>query len=244
MNFLDLKNISERFMEIVNPSSAEKIIRAGQVAGLKAGDYVIDLGCGFGEALAVWAEHFGAGVVGIDIRKFATTRAREKMARLGYADRIEIVCGNAADYPAEEHAFDAAAYIGATFIWDGYRECIRALKQIAKPGGNLIIGEVFWQHALVPSEIAATEHFPTEWQLLQITREEGYVFKAVIRSSEDDWDRYESGNWFGLLEWLKENPGHPNYVEVSKHLHDSQEEYFRFGREHFGWAMYVLSPVG
>ena len=37
MNFLDLKDIAERFMEIVNPSSAEKMLKVGEIAGLKAG---------------------------------------------------------------------------------------------------------------------------------------------------------------------------------------------------------------
>lgn len=244
MNFLDLKDIAERFMEIVNPSSAEKMLKVGEIAGLKPGDRVMDYGCGFGETLALWAEHFGVGGVGVDIRPYAATRAREKMARLGFADRIEIVCGSATDYPAEPHHFDAAACIGATFAFGGYRETIRALKQVTKPGANLILGEPYWRNFLVPAEFAATEHFHTEAELVKITHEEGYAFKGILRSSEDDWDRYESGNWFGLIEWLKENPGHPNEAEVRQHLLESQQEYFRFGRANIGWGMVVLSPVG
>jgi cyclopropane fatty-acyl-phospholipid synthase-like methyltransferase len=218
--------------------------KAGQGAGLKAGNRVIDYGCGFGETLALWAEHFGVSGVGIDVRAYATTRAREKMTRLGFADQLEIVCGNAAEYPAEAYSFDAAACIGATFIWDGCRECIRTLKGVAKPGAKLIIGEVYWKSSTILAEFAATQHFLTEWQLLQITREEGYIFKSVIRSNQDDWDLYVSDDWYGLVEWLNENPDHPDRSEVLEHLHDSQEEYVRFGREHLGWATYVLSPVG
>ncbi len=242
MNFLDLKDISERYMEIVNPSTAEKMIRAGQAAGLKTGDRVIDYGCGFGETLALWAEQFGIGGVGIDIRPYAAARAREKMVQLGYGDQIEIVCGNANAYTVGDHLFDAAACIGATFIWDGYRASIRAMKQVVKPGSHLILGEPYWRHTSLPSEFAAAEPFLTEWQLLQITREEGYVIEAVLRSSEDDWDRYESGNWMGLVAWLEENPSHPSRSEVRKHLHESQAEYFRYGREHIGWAIFVLTP--
>ena len=44
MNFLDLKDISERYMELVNPICAEKLLRIGQVMGLRPGQRVIDFG--------------------------------------------------------------------------------------------------------------------------------------------------------------------------------------------------------
>jgi hypothetical protein len=40
MKFLDLKNISERFMDLLNPTTPEKILKAGQIAGLRPGDKV------------------------------------------------------------------------------------------------------------------------------------------------------------------------------------------------------------
>ena len=46
MKFLDLKDISERYMDLLNPTSPEKILKAGQIAGMKPGDRLIDFGCG------------------------------------------------------------------------------------------------------------------------------------------------------------------------------------------------------
>jgi len=48
LNLSDLKNISERSMELINPTSPEKILMAGRILGLAAGQKVIDFGCGFG----------------------------------------------------------------------------------------------------------------------------------------------------------------------------------------------------
>jgi len=53
MEFLDLKNISERYLELVNPTSPKKILAVGKVLGLKEDSRVIDFGCGFGEVLAL-----------------------------------------------------------------------------------------------------------------------------------------------------------------------------------------------
>jgi ubiquinone/menaquinone biosynthesis C-methylase UbiE len=244
MKFLDLKDISERYMEVINPSTPEKMLTIGKYAGLKPGSRVIDFGCGFGEALALWAEQFGVSGIGIDIRPYACERARQKMATHGLADRIEIVCGNAAAYPFEPHAFDVAACIGATFIWDSYQPAIRQMKDAIRPSGKLIVGEAYWRRAEVPPDYARDQQSVyTERQLLRLTHEEGFDFEYVARASHDDWDRYEAGNWHGLIRWIEENPDHPERQQVIDHLHQSQEEYLRYAREYFGWAMYVLNPM-
>jgi len=244
MNYLDLKDISERYLELVNPTTPEKIITAGRVAGLQPGARVIDFGCGFGETLALWAESFGISGVGLEVRPKAVERAHKKMAERGLAEKMEIVCANAAEYRFEPGAFDLAACIGATFIWsDGFHAALQRLKAATRPDGRLIVGEAYWRKSSVPPDYARGESsVRTEAELLGMARENGYDFEYVARASQDDWDHYESENWRGLLQWLAENPAHPERAEVLKHLHHSQNEYTRFAREHFGWALYVLRP--
>ena len=70
----------------------------------------------------------------------------------------------------------------------------------------------------------------------------GFELEYVIRASQDDWDRYEAGNWHGLVRWLEDHPEHPERQAVVEHLHKVQDDYLRYGREHLGWAMYVLVP--
>jgi len=243
MKFLELKDISERYLELVNPTSPEKILTVGRVLGLKEDDRVIDFGSGYGEVLALWAQHFGITGIGIDLREKACKRARAKMAEGGLADRIEIVCGNAAGYAFEPYAFDVAACIGASFIWNGYRPALGKLKEAIKPNGKVAIGEPSWRTTAVPPEYSRNETVHTEYELLRIAREEGFDFEYVVRAGHDDWDHYEAGNWRGLVCWIDENPDHPERQQVIEHLHQSQDEYTRYAREYFGWAIYVLNPV-
>ena len=243
MNFLDLKDISEQYMELVNPTTPEKIIKAGQIAGLKAGDRVIDFGCGFAEPLVLWAERFGISGVGIDIRPKAIERAGKKIAARGLADRLTVVCGDAAGYEHPAHSFDLAACIGATFIWSNFGEAVHAMQQSVKPGGRLVIGEAHWLVDNVPEDFrSAQTEITTEVELLRMGREQGYDFEYVLHSNHDDWDRYEADDWFGLLHWIEANPTHPERQQVIDHLHESQDEYMRYGRMYFGWALYVLKP--
>jgi SAM-dependent methyltransferase len=244
MQFLDLKDISERYIELVNPTSAEKVIHIGQVAGLRPGSRVIDFGCGYAEALVLWAEHFGIQGVGIEIREQACQRARQKIKERGFAHRIEIICGSAADYRFEPGAFDLAASIGTSFIWGGFGPALLAMRPAIQPAGKLLVGEPYWQHTLAPPELAQHEQsIHTEFELLQQAQQAGFDVEFVVRASKDDWDRYEASNWRGLLHWIEEHPQHPERQQVINHLHASQEEYTRYGREFFGWAIYLLNPV-
>lgn len=243
MEFFDLVNISERYMELVNPSTPEKVVTLGKFLRLREGSRVIDFGCGYAEPLVLWAEHFGIAGIGIDVREHACERARKKIAQKGLSDRLEIVCGKGADYAFEEGAFDAATCIGASFVWGGYRPAIRALKHAIRAEGRLGIGEPYWLKDGVPAAYAErVGSIYNEHELLQIAREEGFDFECVVRASHDDWDRYESDNWHGLIRWIEENPDHPEREQVIAHLHKIQDEYLTYGREYLGWAMYVLAP--
>jgi SAM-dependent methyltransferase len=244
MKFLDLKDISEQFMELVNPTSPEKLLKAGQIAGMKSGGCIIDFGCGFAEPLVLWAERFNITGVGIDIRPYACKRAEKKILDRGLADRLTITCGDTAGYAFTPHSFDLAACIGATFIWGTFGEAVRAMHQAVKPGGKLIIGEAHWLVDGVPEEFrSAQTEITTEAELLRMAREKDYEFEYVLHSNHDEWDRYEADNWVGLLHWIEANPQHPERQQVIDCLHESQEGYMRYGRMYLGWALYVLKPV-
>ena len=92
MEFFNLMAISHCYMEILNPSSPEKVIKLGKLLKLEEGKRVIDFGCGCAEPIALWAEEFGITGVGIDISEDFCERARNKLAVKGLSDRIEIVC--------------------------------------------------------------------------------------------------------------------------------------------------------
>jgi len=213
------------------------------VLGLKEGSRVIDFGSGYGEVLALWAQQFGITGLGIDMREKACERARKKMAERGLADRVEIICGNAAEYAFEPHAFDGAACIGASFIWNGYRPALKKLKEAIKPNGKVAVGEPYWRTTAVPPDYSRGETVHTEYELVRIAREEGFDVEYAVRASHDDWDHYEAENWRGLVRWIEENPNHPERQGVIKHLHKGQDEYTRYAREYFGWAIYMLNPI-
>jgi ubiquinone/menaquinone biosynthesis C-methylase UbiE len=244
MNFFDLVNISERSIELINPSSPQKVLRLGQLLGLETGMRVIDFGCGFAEPLTLWAKEFGIHGVGIDIRPYACERAQKKVDRLGLGDQVQIICKDAAQYQFPAHRFEVATCLGATFIWDGFAAALQAMKAAVVPDGMLGIGEVHWLNENAPESYQRLQKGTLrEIDFLHLAREAGMTVTGIVRSSPEDWDRYESDNWRGLLAWLAENPTHPERDEVQAHLQRSQDEYLKFGRQYLGWAMYALQSL-
>jgi ubiquinone/menaquinone biosynthesis C-methylase UbiE len=244
MDFFDIMSISHRYMEILDPCTPEKIIKLGKMLKLEKGKRIIDFGCGCGEPLTLWAEEFGITGIGIDISADFCERARQKVASKGLSDRIEIVCSNGADYVFEEGVFDAATSVGSTFIFGGFQQAVQALKKAVRPGGRLGIGETHWLSGQVHPEYAQkqlTTH--TEAELARFTRDEGFELEYIIRASSDDWDRYYSDSWYALINWLEENPSHPDHEQVFNHLRTDQDDYLQFQRQYMGWAMYCLAPV-
>jgi SAM-dependent methyltransferase len=244
MDDFELYNISEHYMELINPFDPKKIIIVGKFLGLKKDSRVIEFGCGFGEILVLWAEEFGISGIGIDVRKYACDRANKKISDRKLNDRIEIVCGNGAEYPFTKQGYDVAACIGASFIWGNYRSTIRAMKDAIHPEGKLVIGEPYWIKEPVPSEYKEeNKELLNEYQLLEIAREEGFDFEYMVRANHDDWDRYEASNWYSLSQWIEENRDHPEIKDVINWFHKTQDDYLKYGREYLGWAVYILNPI-
>jgi ubiquinone/menaquinone biosynthesis C-methylase UbiE len=238
----DLYDIAEYYMELINPFNEEKIKTVGTKLGLDKEKKVIEFGCGFAEVMVIWAETFGISAEGIEIRKYACERANKKIKDKGLSGQLKVVCQNAAEYEFHRETYDVAACIGASFIWGDYRSTIRAMSEAIHSKGKLVIGEPYSLKTPMPPEYEEGKGILTEFELVQIAREEGFDLEYMVRASSDDWDRYEATNWLGLVKWLEENPDHQEKQEVIDWFYKTQDDYLKFGREYLGWAVYILNP--
>ncbi len=238
----ELVSISQGALAIMNPTSPEKVLAAGRAAGLRERSRVVEIGCGNGTILALWGREYGVSGVGIEAREDACRRAEETLRAAGLGDRIGVRCMDAREYVPDE-PFDCAASIGASHIWGGFAATLDALLGMVSDEGTIVIGDRCWRSDRTPPEFA--REWPdvlTEYEILGTVREAGLDVAAVLRAGHDDWDRYESGIWQAVLSWLAENPDYPEREFMLDYLHRIQDEYFGYGREHMGWAIFVLVP--
>ena len=116
----------------------EKLDMVCRKLDLKPGDYVLDVGSGWGSFARHAAREYGARVLGITLSPPQAELARQRAAEAGLSDMIEFQVRDYRDLPAEE--FDAVSSIGmvehvGSRNIDAY---LANLHAILKPGGRLL----------------------------------------------------------------------------------------------------------
>lgn len=76
---------------------------------LKPGERLLDIGCGWGALICHAAQHYGVKAVGVTLAEEQAALAREKIARLGLQERVEVILK---DFTLMEGEFDKISSIG------------------------------------------------------------------------------------------------------------------------------------
>jgi SAM-dependent methyltransferase len=101
-------------------------------AGLRAGQTVLDAGCGSGAFLRVAADH-GAVVSGIDASEALLAIARERVPD------ADLALGDLQRLPYADDSFDAVTGLCSFFFADDMVEALREAGRVAKPGAPVVI---------------------------------------------------------------------------------------------------------
>lgn len=139
--------ISESSHRIMNPFSAEKVRLLGDICQLGPASRVLDLACGKGEMLCMFASERGAGGLGIDKHPPFVAAARARAEQLGVAGAVTFLEGDAANPPDDEQPSGIVSCLGATWIGGGLIGTLELMRRRVTPGGWLLVGEVYWAEA-------------------------------------------------------------------------------------------------
>jgi cyclopropane-fatty-acyl-phospholipid synthase len=106
--------------------------------GLREGERVLDVGCGWGSFALHAAARHGVQVTGITLSPAQVERARRRVAEAGLSDRVEIRLADYRELQAEP--FDAIASIGMVeHVGEVQIDAYAArLAELLKPGGRLL----------------------------------------------------------------------------------------------------------
>ncbi len=238
-------DITHRRHMLCNPTSLSKLDDVIALLGLKPGARAVDIACGKGELLARLAERYGVSGVGVDLSPFCIADTRKKLAERAPQAKIQIVQMDGAKYhPAPSESFDLASCVGASWVFGGHRDTLRALNGMAAPGGYVFVGEPFWIKEPDPEHLKfdelTRETFSDHYGNVRIAEEEGLVPLYAAVSNSDDWDRYEMLQWFAAEEYAAANPNDTDLPEIREKMAHARKVYLRWQREALGWALYLL----
>jgi len=133
--------------------------------------------------------------------------------------------------------------IGASWVYGGHRGTLQALKKMTKPGGLIAVGEPFWlkepSEEYLKAEGIKKEEFGTHYDNVKVG-EEGLICLYTIVSNHDEWDHYETLQWWAVDDYIRANPDDSDNPELLERTRTGKESYLRWGRDTIGWAVYVF----
>jgi SAM-dependent methyltransferase len=232
--------VAERDHEIQNPTSEEKLRLLGERLRLDSSSRVLDIASGRGGPALLLAREFGCRVEGIEIASEFHAAAVERAEAAGLAHLVSSRVGDASQEELPAATYDVAMCLGATFVWGGLAGTLDALEPVVRDGGHVVVGEPFWRKLPLPDDYDERDApYTTLGGTVAILESGGLRTNAVIVSSEDDWDRYETLHWCAVEKWLSENPEDPDAADIRTRHERYKRTYLRHGRELVGWAIFV-----
>jgi SAM-dependent methyltransferase len=232
--------VAERDHELQNPISEDKLHLLGKRLRLDSSSRVLDIASGRGGPALLLAREFGCRVEGIEIAPEFHAAAVERVEAAGLAERVSFRLGDAAQAELDADAYDVAMCLGATFVWGSLAGTLDALEPTIRDGGHVVVGEPYLSRLPVPDEYETGQGPYTTLEGTVAIMDSGRLRTvAVIASSNDDWDRYETLHWRAVEEWLAENPDDPDAMDIRARHERYKHDYLRYGRDHLGWAIFV-----
>ncbi len=126
-----------RVMRVVNARPTALTIDALVV---QAGDIVLDMGCGTGDALDALARKAGSGVVyALDQSDAMLAIARKRHARRIRAGTIVLNHGNFAALPFADASFDRVLASNVIYFWQDPAAVLVEILRVLKPMGRLAV---------------------------------------------------------------------------------------------------------
>jgi len=245
MNIWKYYAITHHKHDICNPMYGYKLDKLLKLLDLKPGSRVLDIGCGKGEVLIRLAEMYGISGIGIDASPYFIKDCRQKKeARVPSAD-IEFLEMEGASYSNEANElFGLTACIGASFAYGGLENTITALKKMTRPKGLILIGEPYWLQEPDPQYLKQSglgkEDISTHLGNIESAQKQGLACIYTMVSNKDDWDHYETLQWWSTIDYMESNPDDKDNAELTEKLSKTKYEYLSYGRDTVNWAIYVF----
>jgi tocopherol O-methyltransferase len=123
------------------PRTAQEYLVAhlAERAGIRAGERVLDVGCGYGASGRWLATHQGCPVTGFSVSRVQTRLAQRQNAKAGLQSLTSAVRADAASPPFADGSFDIVWVIECTEHLEDRRRFVLDAARLLRPGGRLAL---------------------------------------------------------------------------------------------------------
>lgn len=193
--------------------------------GLKKGQRVLDIGCGWGSFAKFAAEKYGAKVVGITVSKEQIILGKKLCKGLPIEFRLQ-------DYRDVNEPFDHVVSLGMFehVGYKNYKKYVEVVHRCLKPKGFFLLHTIGCNKSVKSSDRWITKYiFPNS--MLPSIKQIGEAIEGLFVM--EDWHNFSADYEKTLLCW------HKNFISAwPKISHKYDERFFRM------WTYYLLSCAG
>jgi SAM-dependent methyltransferase len=229
----DASRIAHGELRLWNPLSERALDEAIALLAPPPGGRVLDVACGRAEVLRRVAERFDVDATGYD-----TDAALIESGPPGLDLQVR-------DSPPPG-PFDVALCIAASHALGGFPDALSALSELARPGGEVLLGEGYWRRPPSAEYLdalggASPDELPDYSGLMRAAEDAGLTPLHASVASEADWDRYEWRLILNAERWAAAHPADPGAEVLLERAARARERMtMPGGRETLGFALVLL----
>lgn len=222
---------------LISMVSVEELLRFGYELGLKEGDTVLDLCCGYGTLLKVWNEAFRICGTGVDLNEEFLSVGRDRLQKNEISD-ITLICEDVTTYQ-DNKKYDVVI-CSETIL--SIPETLLLGEKFLKAGGVLGYQKLYSKIENPPQELVDfDEEVLTLCELNDIFNQQGFQMISMASDNMGMWERYVL-NWSGKRDLLQLSQNE-NDKNLRSWVQKWYNMYFKYRRQYEGQALFGLQRI-
>ena len=129
---------------VIHPGGRASTHRLLELAAVRPGERVLDIGCGVGTTAIRLAREHQAHVVAADIADLMRERAQANVTAAGVAVQVRVEDADIRSLPYADGSFDAVVAEAVT-MFVSRRRAAAELARVTRPGGRVLATEFCWR---------------------------------------------------------------------------------------------------
>ena len=188
---------------------------------LRAGDLVLDAGCGVGGTDLWLAQAYGVRVLGVNVQRMHIREALRNAANHPAAEQVRFSMQDFTELALASNAVDVVWGLESVCHCADKAAFVREAHRVLRPGGRLMVADFFLERdELSPRDAAAMRVWTDGWALPNLASVEGFgamlaaqgftgIVNRDIRSAvlPSSWRLYKASLLARPIHWLLEATG-------------------------------------